>query len=259
MNDNHFRFSTSVLALPMFYVLSLWIVFWIEMKFKLDFINYGIYPRNLEGLRGVFFSPFIHSSIEHLYNNSIPLLILTAALQYFYRQHAFQVLFLGVLVSGLITWIIGREAYHIGASGLIYVLIAFIFFKGIFTKYYRLVALSLLVILVYGSLVWYIFPDVEKNISWEGHLGGMMSGFLFAVFFKTPEYKKMIKYDWEQPDFNPESDKFLQRFDENGNFVNLPKEQPEEGNTFETYFVTNSKVNYNYIENELKPNKKAEL
>jgi membrane associated rhomboid family serine protease len=223
MEDQHFKFSPSVIAIPFLSVLFLWVVFWWGIRFQIDIESYGIYPRSFEGLRGILFSPFIHGNIEHLYNNSIPLLILIAALRFFYREQTFLVLGFGLLFTGLITWVIGRESYHIGASGLVYVLVSFIFFKGIRTKYYRLVALSLMVIMVYGSLVWYIFPNVKEGISWEGHLAGLITGFAFAVLLKTPEYKKMIRYDWEREDYDPAEDKFMQRFDENGNFVNLPK------------------------------------
>src|SRR5690606_16046314 len=187
---------------------------------NLNLGHFGIYPRAIEGLPGIIVSPFIHGNLEHIYNNSLPLLVLLAALSYFYRELALKVVGYGILLSGLITWIIGRESFHIGASGLVYVLVSFIFFKGIITKYYRLVALSLMVILLYGSMVWYVFPDIEKGISWEGHLGGFVAGIFFALYFKTAEYKKLIRYDWEKPDFDPTGDKFLERFDENGNFVN---------------------------------------
>ena len=241
MRDNHFKFSLSVLALPLFCVLSLWIVFWVERKFHFDASGYGIYPRTSEGFRGVIFSPFIHGDIEHLYNNSIPLLILIAALRYFYRSNSLQILGFGILISGTLTWIIGRDSYHIGASGLVYVLVGFIFFKGIITQYYRLVALSLIVVLLYGSLVWHIFPETDKGISWEGHLSGFLTGFIFAVYFKTPAYKKIIKYDWEQPDYDAGQDKFMQRFDENGNFKNIPKVDENW-----EYFVANLDVIYDY-------------
>lgn len=245
MNENHFKFTPSVLLLPFFSVLMLWIIFWIEVRFHLHFVEWGIYPRTFEGLRGVICSPFLHGSIEHLYNNSIPLLILIAAVRYFYREQSLQVLGYGILLSGFLTWLIGRDSYHIGASGLIYVLVSFIFFKGIKTKYYRLVALSLLVVVVYGSMVWYVFPDIDEGISWEGHLAGFITGYIFSLMFKTPEYKKMIKYDWEQPNFNPEEDKFMQRFDENGNFVNLPEPVPVEE-------ITPLEVNYVYVFKEKK-------
>jgi membrane associated rhomboid family serine protease len=253
MNDNHFKYSNSVIGLPLFFVWFLWFIYWIEIKFDFDFVENGIFPRTFYGIQGVIFSPFIHADIEHLYNNSIPLLVLLAALRYFYAKRSIAVIGYGILLSGLITWIIGRDNYHIGASGLIYVLVSFVFFKGIQTKYYRLVALSLAVIIVYGGMVWYIFPKVEDTISWEGHLAGLITGFVLSILYKTPEYKKIIKYDWEHPDFNPQEDKFMQRFDEYGNFVNLPVVEIEEENP--TYFNSNSQVSYTIInkKNESKP------
>ena len=244
MNDNHFKFTTAVIGLPVFFVLFLWIVYWVQIRFDFDFYQNGIYPRDFAGLQGVLFSPFIHENLSHLYNNSIPLLVLLAALQFFYPKQSFSVIVFGILFSGLITWIIGRENFHIGASGLIYVLVSFIFFKGIQTRYYRLVALSFAVTLLYGGMIWYVFPDVDKTISWEGHLAGFITGFAMSLFYKTPEYVKPIVYDWQKPDFNPEDDAFMKHFDENGNFVNTEIPEEEEGN-FSTYF--NSDVSINYI------------
>jgi membrane associated rhomboid family serine protease len=234
----------------------LWFVYWLQIKFDFDFYENGIYPRTLSGLQGVILSPFVHSDINHLYNNSIPLLILLAALRFFYARQSVAVIGYGILLSGFITWIIGRDNYHIGASGLIYVLVSFIFFKGIQTKYYRLVALSLAVVVVYGGLVWYIFPKVDENISWEGHLAGLITGFALSLFYKTPEYKKIIKYDWEHPDFDAMGDKFMQRFDEDGNFVNIPKSEPED--EFSPYYSSGFPVNYTIVENE-KNESKPEL
>jgi len=220
--DNQFKFSPSVLAWPLLFTIIIWAVYWFEIKFKMSLSEFGIFPRTLKGMRGIVFSPFLHGSLEHLYNNSIPLFMLVAALRYFYRKQALEVIGFGILVSGFFTWLIARESYHIGASGLIYVLVAFMFFKGIQTQYYRLVAVSLLIILLYGGMIWYVFPDVEEGISWEGHLSGLITGFLFSVFYKTPEYKKPIFYAWEDPEFDPQEDAFMKRFDENGNFVNPP-------------------------------------
>jgi membrane associated rhomboid family serine protease len=245
--DTQFKFTNSVLGLPLFFVLFLWFIFWLQIKFDFDFIENGILPRTISGLQGILFSPFIHSNIEHLYNNSVPLLILLAALRFFYAKQTWGVIGYGILFSGLITWIIGRDNYHIGASGLVYVLVSFIFFKGIMTKYYRLVALSLAVIVVYGGMLWYVFPKVDETISWEGHLAGLIVGFSLAILYKTPEYQKVIKYDWEHPEFKPSEDKFMQRFDENGNFVNIIKEEPE---TEFPYYYSNLPINYELIENK---------
>lgn len=254
-NDyDQFKFSPSVLAWPLYFVLLLWLIYWMEIKFIGDISHYGIMPRTISGLRGIVFSPFLHGSVEHLYNNSIPLLVLIAALRYFYRKHALQVLGYGILLSGAITWLIGRESYHIGASGLIYVLVAFIFFKGIQTGYYRLVALSLIIIMLYGGMIWYVFPGIEEGISWEGHLGGLITGFIFSRLYNAPDYQKPIIYDWEKPDFDPQQDPFMKRFDENGNFVNPPKPEPveeEEQDNDETAITSTKpvyRIVYRYVE-----------
>lgn len=237
MNENHFKFSLSVIVLPLLFILSIWTVYWFEIKFNYDLSSFGIYPRTLEGLRGVVLSPFLHGGIEHLYSNTIPAFLLLASLRYFYRENFWKVLCYGILFSGFLTWLIGRESYHIGASGLIYVLVSFMFFKGLRSQYYRLVALSLVIIMLYGGMIWYVFPDIEDGISWEGHLAGLITGFGMAVLFKTPDYKKFLKYDWEQPDYDSAGDKFMERFNENGVFVNAPKpeviEETSDTNSFQ--------------------------
>lgn len=247
--ERDFKYTNSVIALPLFFVLSLWVIYWVEIRFHLNFTTNGILPRSFSGLQGVVFSTFIHANLSHLYNNSIPLLVLLAALQFFYPKQSIYVVVLGILVSGFVTWLIGRTSYHVGASGLIYVLVGFIFFKGILTKYFRLIALSLTVVVLYGGMIWYVLPKVDESISWEGHLGGLFAGILFAIFLKTPEYQKVIKYDWEKPSFNPLEDKFMQRFDENGNFVNLPPVIEEEESLVEnSYFTSNSAVVYTIVD-----------
>lgn len=212
-----FKFSIDVIIYPILFVLLIWLVFAIEIRFGYRFNKFGVFPKTLKGLRGILFSPFIHSGISHLYSNTIPLFVLSSALFYFYRPIAFKVIGYGILLSGLITWLIGRPSYHIGASGLIYVLFSFNFFKGIFAKHYRLIALSMLVIFLYGSMFIYAFP-IDEQISWEGHSAGLITGLLFALIFRK-QIAKPKKYVWEEANFNEEEDEFLKHFDENGNFV----------------------------------------
>jgi len=228
-NQEHFRFSNGVIVFPVLFILTIWIVFWYEIRFGHDFTSFGIYPQKIKGIKGVLFSPFIHGDIKHLYHNTIPLFVLSSALFYFYRSIAWKVLGFGILISGLLTWSFARPAYHIGASGLIYVLFSFTFFKGIFTKHYRLIALSLLVIFLYGSLVMYALP-IQEGISWEGHLSGLIVGLLFALFFKK-KIAKPKRYVWEHEDYNEDDDDFLKHFDENGNFIEHKEMEIEEEST----------------------------
>ena len=225
MESHYFRFTNSVVVAPLLAILAIWTVFLFELRMHTNFNEFGIYPRTLQGLRGIVLSPFVHGSVEHLYNNTIPLAILTAALFYFYRSSALKVLVLGILASGLITWAIGRPSYHIGASGAIYLLASFIFFKGIFTRYYRLIALSLVVAFIYGSLLWYIFP-IKDGISWEGHLGGFLTGLVLALLVRS-KMPSPRKYAWENEDYNEEDDPFLRHFDEDGNFVESKDMDPD--------------------------------
>lgn len=231
-NPNQLKFTPEVLGYPLLFVMVLWIVFWVESRFGLNFNSYGIYPRELKGLRGILFSPFIHGSLKHLFNNSIPLFVLSSALFYFYRNIRWKVLLFGLLLTGIATWLIGRSSLHIGASGEVYMLAAFLFFKGIFSKQFQLTALSLAVVFLYGGMLWYVFP-VNPEISWEGHLSGFFVGLLFAFYFKSNPIQSK-KYDWERDDYNPDNDPFLKQFDEKGNFVELPKPLPEESSTEET-------------------------
>lgn len=222
------KLSITIILLPLVFLLVLWLVYWLDWRDYLQLYKYGVYPRTLKGIRGVAFSPFIHGGIRHLYNNSVALLALLVLLQYFYKGLVVKVLFFGILLSGFGTWLIARESYHIGASGLIYALVSFMFFKGIFSRYYRLVALSLLIVVFYGSMIWYMFPDVEDGISWEGHLSGFIAGMVLSVVLKTPIYaRKVYKYEWERPDFDPQNDPFMSCFDEKGNFIILVPE-PEQ-------------------------------
>lgn len=235
-NHSYYRFSNAVVLAPLLAVLSIWTVYWVELAQKLNFNVYGVYPQTLSGLKGVLLSPFIHGSLEHLYNNTIPLAVLLAALFYFYNKIAWKVVLLGIVLSGLITWSIGRPSYHIGASGLIYVLASFIFFKGVFLKHYRMVALSLVVVFIYGSLLWYIFP-VKDGISWEGHLGGFLTG-LFLASILQAKVPLPNKYNWEKDDFIAEDDPFLNQFDADGNFIELtPEDDSENGDAMQVNYI----------------------
>ena len=185
-------------------------LYFIEIKFGYNFNKYGVYPREFKGLRGVFFSHFIHSNTKHLFNNSIPLFVLLLSVFMFYKEVALKVLAYGALLTGFLTWIIARESYHIGASGVVYLLFSFVFFSGILKKHFRLVALSLIVIFLYGSMIWYVLP-IKDGMSWEGHLSGFVIGLVLAFLYKNKGIKKTEPY-FEETAFDL-------LFDENGNYA----------------------------------------
>ena len=207
--DSSLTFHKNVLWVPIVAIVAIWLIYWVEITFGFNFNTYGILPREIKGLRGVLFSSFIHSDASHLSNNSIPLFVLLASLFYFYRKIAHKVLIYGILLSGLFCWIIARDSYHIGSSGVIYLLFSFIFFSGVVRKHYRLIAMSLVVIFLYGGMIWFIIPT-EDRISWEGHLSGFLIGLLFAFLYRK---KGIIR---EQYQFSETEFDLL--FDENGNF-----------------------------------------
>ena len=195
------------MIIPGIFVFLMWLVKIIEVLFDIDLSRFGIYPLTIQGLPGILFSPFIHADFTHLFNNSIPLFFLSIALFYFYSEVALKVFIWTYFLTGLLVWIAGRAAWHIGASGLIYGLASFLFFSGIIRRYFRLIALSLLIVFLYGSMVWGLFPGVYKNVSWESHMLGFFSGVVLAVSYRNQGPQQPV-YEWmaEETEENEEGE-----------------------------------------------------
>ena len=187
------------LIIPGTFVFLMWLVKITEVLFEFDLSSLGIYPLSLQGLPGIFLSPFIHENFTHLLNNTLPLLLLAIALFYFYSEVALKVFSWTWVLTGILVWFGGREAWHIGASGMVYGLASFLFFSGIIRKYFRLIALSLLVVFLYGEMVWGIFPGIYKNISWESHMLGFFSGIALAVWYRKEGPQRPV-YEWMTED-----------------------------------------------------------
>jgi len=183
---------------PTLFVVIIWLVKLTEVIFHFDFGIYGILPLKASGLIGILTAPLIHANFAHLMANTIPIWVLMATLLYFYRPIAWKVFFLTYFMTGLWVWFWAREAYHIGASGVIYGLATFLFLSGIFRRESRLMSISMFIIFIYGGLVWGVFPQLfpEKNISWESHLMGIVAGLVLAVFYKG-EGPQRKKFSWE--------------------------------------------------------------
>ena len=199
MDEEKQRITRSIFY-PSLFVLLIWAVKLLEIGLGVDLARFGMYPRTSAGLLGIITCPLLHSSFDHLFSNSIPLLVLGMITFYYYRAIAFQVFFWVYLISGIWLWAAGRETYHIGASGLVYGFASFIFFSGIFRREKASMVLSLLVVFLYGSMVWGIFP-IQPQISWESHLLGGLAGLIVAFYFRKegPQPKK-IEWNEEEDD-----------------------------------------------------------
>jgi membrane associated rhomboid family serine protease len=171
------------LIFPVLFLLIIWLVKIAEIVLNTNFVYLGLYPLKWSGLVGIITAPLIHADLRHLFDNSVPLLILSTALFYFYRPVAFRVFFLTWVVTGILVWFGGRSSYHIGASGLIYGFASFLFFSGIIRNSINLMAISLLVVFMYGGLVWGILP-YDYKISWESHMFGALTGLCLAIIYR---------------------------------------------------------------------------
>ena len=178
------------------FILVLYAIFIIDWIIPFIHLNqWGITPRTLKGLIGVFFAPFLHGSFTHILSNTIPLAALLFLLFSFYQSKSIPVLFLIVVLGGLGVWIFGRSATHIGASGVIYGLVSFLVIHGFMTRNVRNILVSILVAFLYGGIIWGIFPN-RYWVSWEGHLFGAIAGIFAAYFFR--KQTKNIDSDSEQ-------------------------------------------------------------
>ena len=185
----------NILKYPLLFIFVMWGVKFFEVYFEISFVEYGVLPRDISGIKGVLLSPFIHKDFKHLINNTFPIIVLGSLLCYFYKKNYKSIFPMLYVFSGILLWGIGRTSFHIGASGIIYALASFIFFSGLISKNKNLAALSLIVIFIYGSLFWGLFP-IQLEMSWEGHLAGFLSGLIFAWSYRD-ELPVRKKYQWE--------------------------------------------------------------
>jgi membrane associated rhomboid family serine protease len=163
------------------FILVLWGVRIVDSLLPTDLCQFGIVPRNLVGLLGLIFAPFLHGNYFHLISNTVPVFVLLLILFFFYPKNAWTVIIESVLIGGGLVWLFGRSASHVGISGLIYSLAAFLIVAGIYKKDMKSLILSIAVLTAYGGLIWGIFPG-RYWISWEGHLFGALAGGIVAYF-----------------------------------------------------------------------------
>ncbi len=192
------------LVFPVFFLLLCWVIKISEIVLETNFVSFGVFPHKIKGLPGIILSPLIHGDLSHIIANTIPLLTLSIGLFYFYNKISYKIFFLIYIITGIWVWFGAREAYHIGASGIVYGLASFLFVSGVIRNDMRLMTISLLVVFLYGGMIWGILP-IQDGVSWESHLLGSVSGLVLAVIYRK-EGPSKIKFDWELEDEN-EDDK----------------------------------------------------
>lgn len=213
---------------PIGFVVLIWIVKCVEVVFNLDFSFLGIKPLQTDGIPGIVLFHFLHGSWNHLYANTLPIIVLGACLYYFYRPIATKICLLLMFSTGLLTWCGARGGVHIGASALIYGLAFFLMLSGFIRRNKSLVIVSFLVIFLYGSLVWGLYPKyaIDNHISWEGHLAGFIMGIAFAIVYRNEGPQRE-----EKDDDADDSDSS----DDSDNYWDVP-EPPKEELTQPRYF-----------------------
>lgn len=236
----NYPFPKKTLVIPLFLVGLIWSIFLIEF-YGLGLKDcYGVVPRTFYGLKGILLSPLFHGSWSHLISNTFPLLFLSFISLLMYDRLAYYVLFFGWIISGFLLWLIGNPPFmddslgcHIGASGIVYMLAAFLLFSGLIRKERGLMAISAVVILLYGGMFWGVIPEEflpsfstgNNSISWEGHLSGLFVGAFFAYFFRKVGPQK-VKPKWEDENyFDPREEILWQRYLD---LTNPPIEEVEE-------------------------------
>ena len=183
------------------FVALIWLIQLLDWALDLEPADFGVRPRQLAGLPGIFFAPLVHGGFAHLLANSPPLLVLGTAMLYLYPSAALRVLPAVYLGTGVAVWLFARGSAHVGASGLIYGLVSYIFVAGLIRRDRRAIAASLLVCFMYGALIWGLLP-IEPGVSWETHLAAALIGIVLAIALRRRDIPPRVRYTWENEEDN---------------------------------------------------------
>ena len=211
------KFYCSVF-IPLTFPVVMWMVYLISLSLNLDLGRMGILPRDMIGILGIISGPIVHANFSHLLSNTMPLLILGWAIFFFYSKVSYKSFIVIYVLTGLFVWLFARQVYHIGASGIVYGLVSFLFFSGIFRRDNKSIAIALIVTFLYGGIVWGILPG-QKGISWESHLFGGIAGIITAFIFRKIDPQK--KYDWEDEEDDFDVDELEVSYDPEKNKFNI--------------------------------------
>jgi membrane associated rhomboid family serine protease len=198
----NFRLAVKIAA---GFVALIWFIQLLNWGLDLELLRFGVRPRQLAGLPGILFAPLLHGSFAHLIANSLPLLVLGTGMLHLYPASASKVLPAVYFGPGIAVWLFGRESIHIGASGLVYGLVSYIFVAGVIRRDKRAIAAALLVSFMYGALVWGVLP-IDSEVSWETHLAATLIGVILAFALRHVDIPPRNRYTWEDEPDEPESE-----------------------------------------------------
>ncbi len=190
--DKEQKYLIRSIRTAFYFVVVLWVVHLINILLDGQLALLGIHPRTMDELWNILTAPLVHGDIQHLLSNSIPLFLLMIMMFYFYRSVAMVSFVIIYILTGLSVWLFARDVYHIGASGVVYGLVAFIFWSGIFRRSSRSIVLALAVLVLYSGYFAGILPN-QEGVSWESHLFGGLSGIAVAFLFKNELEKSEIE------------------------------------------------------------------
>ncbi len=204
--------------IPLTFPVIMWMVYLISLSLNLDLSRMGVLPRDTIGILGIISGPIVHANFSHLLSNTMPLLILGWTIFFFYSKVSYKSFIVIYALTGLLVWLFAREVYHIGASGIVYGLVSFLFFSGIFRRDNKSIAIALIVTFLYGGIIWGVLPG-QKGISWESHLFGGIAGIITAFIFRKIDPPK--QYDWEDEEDDFDIDELEVSYDPEKNKFNL--------------------------------------
>lgn len=189
----NFRRAVKVALVFVAVIVATHLVNWL---FDLDLQRFGVHPRQPDGLPGILLAPLLHGDFAHLVSNALPLLVVGTAMLHLYPDSARIVLPAVYVGPGIAVWLLGRDSIHIGASGLVYGLVTYVFVAGLLRRDRRAIAASLLVSFMYGALVWGVLP-IKLGVSWETHLAAALIGVVLALLLRRRDIPPRRRYAWE--------------------------------------------------------------
>jgi membrane associated rhomboid family serine protease len=192
------------------FVALLWFIELLNLALGVGPDDFGVRPRSVAGLAGIVFAPLVHADFGHLFANSPPLVVAGTAMLYLYPRSSLRVLPAVYFGPGVAVWLLAAGgSSHLGASGLVYGMVAYIFVAGLIRRDRRAIAASLLVSFMYGALVWGVLP-IRLGISWQTHLAAALIGVALAIVLRNLDVPPRRRYSWEVEAENAERENEIQ-------------------------------------------------